>query len=152
MEEIFNNLKKFEKHVELIKANKNTLSSVQKIFNCRIPANLESWYKVFNGGYVFSTNFFSTKTKIDGRPNKLTLKDVNSKKWKTQNQLPEDIVCFAQTNYGNYYCFATNESDDCVYEWDLEEGGLILVWKTFKEFMLELIANAEEDLRLGNLD
>ena len=61
MEEIFNKLKKFEKHVELIKANKNTLSSVQKIFNCRIPADLESWYKVFNGGYVFSTNFFSTK-------------------------------------------------------------------------------------------
>ena len=149
MEKIFEKLSQPNKHVKLIKANKNTLGSVQKIFNCRIPANLESWYKTFNGGYVYSVYFYSTNLKIDGMPNKLTLKSINSKSFKKQNQIPENLMCFAQTNYGNYYCFATDEPDDCVYELDLEEGGLVLVWKTFGELINEIIVNGEEDVRLG---
>lgn len=35
---------------------------------------------------------------------------------------------------------------------DLEEGDLVLVWKTFGELINEIVVNGEEDVRLGYYD
>ena len=114
MKEIFDKLNSIAKGVRLIKPRSNTLDSVKKIFNCRISKDLEEWYKVYNGGNVFSVHFYSTNYKIDGIKNKLNLRSINSVEFRKQLDMPNDIVCFAETNYGGYYCFATDELDDCV--------------------------------------
>ena len=117
----------------------------------KMPQQLKEWMKIFDGGYLFSTTMFYSNVKNGEKRKVLTFEDVNSKKFRQENQIPKDIYCFAMTNYGNYICYANDEDLNVIYEWDSERCGLILKWDSFADWLKEVIDTAEKDLVDGYL-
>ncbi len=93
-------IKELEKldNVFLVKSDKNTLEKAKKVLGENMPSQLQDWFNVFNGGNIGSSlHFFSTEEKHKDDPyTYLTLKGMNDKKFKKQNQIPEELMCFAR--------------------------------------------------------
>lgn len=56
--------------------------------------------------------------------------------------LPAGYHVFAEANFGDYYCFrepSDGTRDDCVYQWGLHEGEVVLVWDSFSDWLAEQV-------------
>ena len=118
----------------------------------RVPEELKEWLKIFDGGFLFSVSMFSTKTHVNGQGDFLSFSEINSDEFKEQNDIPKEVVCFAMTNYGNYYFFDSESKDEKIYEWDAEECAAIEEWDSFSDWLDTQITNAESDIDAGLLD
>ena len=114
----------------------------------KMPEQLKQWLKLFDGGLLFTVSMFSTRQQAkDSFSRILTFAEINSPEFKKQNGIPEEIVCFAMTNYGNYYCYVTGETGEAVYEFDTNENALILKWDSFAQWLDEQIDFSESLIR-----
>lgn len=149
---VLRELKKYEKYCNLLDGDIGTyVKTHDKIGN--MPTQLKEWLKIFDGGLLFTTSMFSTRNCEKGKFNSiLTFSEINSSEFKNENDIPEEIVCFAMTNYGNYYCYVSGEDGECVYEWDAEETALVLKWNSFSEWLSEQIEFAESLIQDDLLD
>ena len=146
-------LLKLKKYYRLIEADTNSYNEAVKVLGNDLPEELSMWIKKYNGGNLFGISMLSTKSKVDGLFNKLlTFEEVNSKEMKDQTQITQEVKFFAQTNYGNYYCFVAGENTQCVYEYDVEEQALSVKWDTFSGWLTEVIENAKNDIKDGFLE
>lgn len=130
------------------------ISSYVKIFENtgEMPFQLKEWLKIFDGGLLFSVSMFSTqKTKEGVFASLLSFDEINSQHFKTENDIPNNVQCFGMTNYGNYYCFVSDEKSDCIYEWDSEKHALVSRWENFAKWLEEQITIAEQDIKDGLL-
>lgn len=117
----------------------------------KVPNQLKEWLKIFDGGFLFSVSMFSTKHHIENAGTYLTFEEINSDEFKKKNDIPDNVVCFAMANYGNYYFFEKDTEDESIYEWDVEEKVVIQKWDSFSEWLNTQIDNAEADLKDGLL-
>ena len=149
---ILKQLKKYEKFCNLLDGDLGTYVLIHdKIGN--MPSQLKEWLKIFDGGLLFTTSMFSTRDKEKGKFHRiLTFDEINSSEFKKENGIPEEIICYAMTNYGNYYCYVSGEESECVYEWDTEQKALILKWNSFSEWLGEQIEFAESLIQDDLLD
>ena len=149
---VLQRLAKYERYCALLEGS---LGSYVRTFEKigKMPDQLKEWLKIFDGGLLFTVSMFSTRGKAEGKFNRLlTFSEVNSAEFKEQNQIPQEVVCFAMTNYGNYYCYIADETSGWVYEWDAEQGALIVKWDSFALWLDEMIDLAEEMMQEGLLD
>lgn len=149
---VLQQLKKYEKYCNLLEGDLGTyVKTHDRVGN--MPSQLKEWLKIFDGGLLFTTSMFSTRDKEKGKFNRiLTFAEVNSPEFKKENGIPEEIVCFAMTNYGNYYCYVSSEDGECVYEWDAEQNALTVKWDSFSEWLGEQIEFAESLIQDELLD
>lgn len=149
---VLQRLKMYEKYINLLDGDLGTyVKTHDNIGN--MPEQLKEWLKIFDGGLLFTTSMFSTRNKEKGKFNRiLTFDEVNSPDFKQENGIPEEIVCFAMTNYGNYYCYVSGENSECVYEWDAEKNALTIRWKSFAQWLDEQIDFAESLIQDDLLD
>jgi len=147
LKKVLERLVELEKYCLLQKGDISTYADVFDTIG-KMPNQLKEWLKVFDGGYLFSESmFFSNKYKDET----LTFAKMNSPEFKKELGIDEDVICFGRTNYGAYYCFAQDEDIDVIYEWDCEEGGPVLKWDTFADWLNERIDDALELLKEGSL-
>ena len=140
---VLKKLKAYEKYCNLLSGDLGTYVKTHDYVG-NMPSQLKEWLKLFDGGVLFTTSMFSTKAKEEGRFNRiLTFAEINSPDFKRENGIPQDIVCFAMTNYGNYYCYVSSENSECLYEWDAEQNALTVKWNDFAEWLDEQIEFAE---------
>lgn len=141
----------YKNYCKLLNGTTNTYLQTCKELP-HIPAQLNEWFKLFDGGLLFTTSMLSTRTKEPGVFNKLSsFVEINQDGYKEQNGLPDDVVCFAITNYGNYYCYISSENSGCIYEWDVEQRALTIKWNSFAEWLNEEIDFAIELINDGVL-
>ena len=153
LEKQLKELVKLKKYYRLIEADTNSYDEAVKVIGNDLPEELSVWLKKYNGGNLFGISMLSTKSKIDGLFNKLlTFEEVNSKELKDQMQIAKEVKIFAQTNYGNYYCFVDRENTQYVYEYDVEEQALTVKWDSFTDWLTEVIENAKNDIKEGFLE
>lgn len=146
-------LEKLKKYYKLIKADENSYKNSVEVLGNDLPEELSSWLKIYNGGTLFGISMLSTKNKVDGKFNKLlTFDEVNSKEMQDSIGIPVELKIFAQTSYGNYYCFITDENTQNIYEYDIEEKALTVKWESFTDWLGEIIENAKNDIKEGFLE
>ena len=153
-EELKQSLKKlyeFNKYYSLLNGD---IQSYVKTFETigRIPEQLKEWLKLFDGGFLFSVSMFSTRKHVDGQGAFISFSEINSDEFKKENSITQEIVCFAMTNYGNYYVFDSVSKDEKIYEWDTEENAVVEEWQSFSEWLNTQILNAESDIKAGLLE
>lgn len=140
-------LVELEKYCSLAKGDISTYVDVFETVG-KMPNQLKEWFKIFDGGYLFSESMFFSN-KYNNEP--LTFEKMNSKEFKKEQGIDDDVVCFARTNFGSYYCYAQDEDIDVIYEWDCEEGGPVIKWDTFADWLNERIDEAYELIEDGSL-
>ena len=130
------------------------IDSYVKVFETvgRVPAQLKEWLKIFDGGFLFSVSMLSTKPHVDGQGSFLTFSEVNSEEYKKDNGIPSNVVCFAMSNYGSFYFFDSESSDEKIYEWDIEESVAVDEWDSFADWLNTQVDNAKCDIVAGLLD
>ncbi len=144
-------LRKFDRYYSLLGGDIRSYVSTFEMVG-RMPAQLKEWLKLFDGGFLFSVAMFSTRSHVDGQGDFLSFFEINSNEYKKENNLPTEIVCFAMTNYGNYYFFDSEANDEKIYEWDVEECAAIEKWDSFSQWLESQIVNAENDINAGLLE
>lgn len=146
-------LEKLLPYQEYCLLEKGDITAYVKVFESlgKMPKQLKEWLKIFDGGELFSVSMFFADIKKGEEKKLLTYEEVNSVKFKEENGIPQEIQCFAMTNYGNYYCFANDDEEECIYEWDCERCGLIIKWDSFAEWLNEQIENGQSDIEEGLL-
>lgn len=146
-----NRLMEYRNYFSLLKSNPSTY---EKIYACigEMPNQLKAWFGLFNGGLLFTTSMFSTEQKTADYTRLLTFAEINSAAFKAENNIPTDIVCFAMTNYGNYYCYVKNENCEHIYEWDAEKCSLVIKWTSFAEWLNEQLDFADSLIQDDLLD
>ncbi|MBO4868620.1 MAG: SMI1/KNR4 family protein [Clostridia bacterium] len=149
---VLKRLKKLEKYCRLIDGNIGTYAKTHEITG-NMPDQLKEWLKIFDGGILFTISMFSTRDREVGKFNRmLTFSEINSSDFREKNDIPEEVVCFAMTNYGNYYCYISYETSGCIYEFDTEQTALIKKWDSFSDWLNEQIDFAESLIADGELD
>ena len=149
---VLRRLLEYKKYFSLLKSETDTY---KKIYDCigDMPNQLKGWFNLFNGGLLFDISMFSTRDKEKGKFNRiLTFAEVNSPEFKKENGIPEEIACFAMTNYGDYYCYSKERNDECIYQWDAEECSIVLKWDSLSEWLDEQIDFAVSLIQDGLLN
>ena len=140
---VLQKLQKYEKYCKLLDGD---IGTYVKTFDeiGKMPNQLKEWLKVFDGGLLFTTSMFSTRNQAAGKFNRLlSFSEVNSPEFKKENNIPQAIMSFAMTNYGNYYCYVADEGGSCVYEWDADQNALTVKWDSFAQWLEEQIDFAQ---------
>lgn len=141
----------YNRYFNLLKSDvcsyKNTYDYIGKM-----PNQFKDWIKLFDGGLLFTTSMFSTKKKAGVFSKLLTFSEINSIDFKLENNIHPDVICFAMTNYGNYYCYVKNENSECIYEWDTERCALIIKWNSFAEWLNDQMDFADSLIQDDLLD
>lgn len=135
---ILHQLMKYKNYFNLLKSDAYTYPKIRDCIGT-IPHQLKDWFNLFDGGLLFTTNMFSTRESSKDFSQLLTFSEINSIDFKKENNIHPDIVCFAMTNYGNYYCYVKNEKNEYIYEWDSEKSSLIIKWDSFAEWLSDQI-------------
>lgn len=136
-------LKEYEAYCDLLNGDLALYSQPSTLFE-QMPQQLKEWINIFDGGLLFSITMFLMRDKEPDKHNCLIhFDDINDCVFKEQSGIHPSLVCFAMTNYGNYYCYVPSERSECVYEWDIEQSALILKWNSFAEWLNEQIDFAE---------
>ena len=118
-----------------------------------MPEQLKEFLKIFDGGLLFTTTMLSMRDQEAGKFNRLlTFGEINDPAFKKENGIPEEIVIFAMTNYGNYYCYVSGEKEGWVYEWEAGENALLVKWDSFAQWLDEQIDFAVSLIRDDLLD
>lgn len=149
---VLRRLKEYEAYCKLLDGD---LTTYVKTFEDigRMPSQLKEFLKLFDGGILITTDMFSTRSKAEGEFSRiLTFEEVNSETFKEENGIHPDAMCFAMTNYGNYYCYVRDEDTGWVYEWDVNEQALTVQWPSFANWLDEQLDFAESLLRDGILE
>ena len=155
---VLQRMKQYEKYCNLFDGDLGTYVKTFERMKCvapegKMPEQLKEWLKIFDGGLLFTTSMFSTLDHKEGAFNQLlTFAEINSMDFKEKNDLPEEIVCFAMTNYGNYYCYVSYEDCGWVYEFDVDQCALTIKWDSFAQWLDEQIDFAESLIRDDLLD
>ena len=149
---VLRRLKNYERYCNLLKGDIATYVHAHDEIG-DMPFQLKECMKLFNGGLLFTVSMFSTRSSEKGKFNRLlTFDEVNSADFKKENAIPEEAMCFAMTNYGNYYCYVAGEGGECVYELDVERCALTVKWDSFSEWLGEQIDFAESLISEGTLE
>ena len=139
LKQVLNRFYEYKNYCDLLPGNNDTLLKTEQIIGA-MPVQLKEWLSLFDGGLLFTTSMFSSREIEYGKFNALiTFEEANSIDYKNSNGIHDSLVCFAATNYGNYFCYVPEENSECVYEWDPEEDALTLKWNTFAEWLNEQI-------------
>lgn len=152
LQKVLVRLEKFNDYYSLLDGS---IATYTRVFDTigQMPAQLKEWLKIFDGGFLFTTQMLSTRNKVEGHFSQLlTFEEVNSEDFKEDNAIHPDVVCFAMTNFGNYYCFVAGEESGWVYEWDVEDYALTIKWNSFAEWLNEQIDFADSLIKEGVLD
>lgn len=146
-------LYKLNEYYSLSDGKVRTQKNIKVFENVKhVPEQFREWMKIFDGGFLFSVSMFLTKASADVQDSYLYFEDINSDEFKKENDLPQEIVCFAMTNYGSYYFFDSEEEDGKIYEWDTEEAAAVDEWPSFSAWLESQIKEAEDDIRDGLLE
>ena len=131
-------LYEYKDYCKLHPGNSETLLKTEQAIGS-MPNQLKEWLTIFNGGLLFDIDMFSVKDEYSELSYPLTFEDINSQEFKTENDIDPSVVCFAMTNYGDYYCYLKDQSDECIYQWDAEECDVVIKWSSFSELLNEII-------------
>lgn len=127
--------------------------SYTKVFETvgKMPTQLKEWLKIFDGGFLFSVSMFSMRKHVEGEGHYLTFAEINSEEFRKEHGIPSSVVCFAMTNYGNYYCYDFDDNSEAIYEWETDEQVANREWASFSDWLNEQIEDANADIKDGFL-
>lgn len=146
IKEIIKEIKKLENYCSVFKATEKTFNKTKDFFG-EMPEDLQEFYKVYNGGLFFGHDFACIDETQDGR----TLEELNDSEFKEMCCIPENVIVFIDTGYGDYVGYdKENKNIVQVNPEEYEEDWLI--YKTFTEFMQEFLDDSKKLIDEGCLD
>ena len=133
----------YQEYFHLMHADQDSYADFLQIAP-KIPEQVKSWYRLFNGGYLFDTAFLSTERADWGVPIKLvSFSLVNDPETRKDMELPAGYTVFAIASFGDVYCFANNGSNEIV-QWSLQEHAIVGKWANFALWLSQEIGTAIE--------
>ncbi len=109
-----------------------------------IPEQVKSWYKLFNGGYLFDTTFLSTAQVDWDIPLKLlTFSMLDDDSLRKKIELPKRFIVFAISSFGDIYCFSSDGSNEII-QWSVQEHTVVEKWSNFALWLNQEISTAIE--------
>ena len=124
----------------LVKSDDKTVEKAKKVLG-NLPAQLEEWLSIYNGGAIgTAVDFCSTDEIHKGYEWKfLTFKERNSSYYRKTNHLPKNLVCFAVENTGDPVCFDKN-GGEAIYSYFSEYDSLTK-FKDLADYLENIINN-----------
>lgn len=123
-------IEQYKEYTMLCEMTSVDYKEFRNMFNS-IPFQIRAWYKFANGGYLFDTQFLSTKL-FDIKNN------IQLQKFSTYNSsfirkltgVSERYVAFAIASFGDLYCFS-QEGDSEIIQWSVAEHKVVGKWSNF---------------------
>ena len=146
IKEIIKTLKDLEVYCYVNKATKTTLKKSIDFFG-EMPKDMQEFYKTYNGGLIFGYNFSSTKKddKYYG------FEVLNDEQFKEMNHVPERIIVFADTSYGDVLGY--DKIDKVIVQINPENNEERWIkWNTFTGFLEEFLEESKKLIDEGVLE
>ena len=136
--EIIKEIIELENYCYFNVATDETFNETVKFFGT-MPKDMQEFYKTFNGGLFFGFDFAS----IQDKKYEYSFKELNKNKFKKERYIPENVIIFADTNYGDFvgYDIINNLIIEVNPEANEDEWER---YSTFTEFLDEFLKNSKK--------
>jgi len=145
IKEIIKELQKLENYGYVFNATKETFNKAKEYFG-EMPEDMQEFYKVYNGGLFFGHDFACVDEE-DG----YTFDKLNDGEFKEMYQIPQNIIVFCDTGYGDYVGYDT-ENKNFIQVNPEEDEENWQVFNTFTDFLKEFLDISKELIEDGTFE
>lgn len=146
IKKIINEIKKLENFCLIKEATENTFNKTIKYFG-KMPEDLQEFYKIFNGGAFFGQDFAC----INKQKYCYTFKELNDSEFKEMNNIPENVIVFCDTGYGDFVGYNTESKNIIQINPETDEIEWVK-YNTFTEYLENFLKESKDLIKEGILE
>jgi len=110
-----------------------------------LPDDFIKWLGVCDGGMLFDTTMFTTKS-LDAELDLefVIYSDFHKPDIRKNLNIPDEWFVFAVAVHSDLFYFDMEKKDGQVYQWDIEDKLVYAEWKTFEDWLSDQVNEAIE--------
>lgn len=146
IKKIISEIKKLDNYCLINEATENTFNKTVKYFG-EMPKDLQEFYKNFNGGAFFGHDFAC----INKQKYCYTFKELNDSEFKEMNYIPENVIVFCDTGYGDFVGYNSKSKNIIQINPEIDENEWVQ-YNTFTDFLDNFLKESKALIKDGVLE